>query len=292
VLVLIAMATVIMVAIPRLDPDKKLAFAAGALCAIWCLHLESCSMPRCWAALLAAVVGPSLIMFLLRSPISASRSGALAAGVGIYLGVWAFTRLHTARSLQAVATVAMLFSLAWFARPLVMEFAILFCLSFWLSCGRRFGDRIDAAFLVLTPALLVLGIAILLRKLDIGLVHNLIPQVDLYGVLSWRYDLAKSVRMMPLIPAYLIGIAALLARMAGRRSTAVDLTLSILLLGLLGRIIFPPDAPYARTMLDPVVIAYGSAMALLSAGCLQRIPIRIFVLFIACAALGISIAGV
>jgi len=292
VLVLLALTAVVMLAIPSLDPDKKLVLAVGALCAIWWLHLGARSMRRCWGALLAAIVAASLTILLLRTPNSTSRAGALLAGAGIYLGVWAFTRLHTARALQAVATVAMLFSLVWFARPTVMHFAIPFALIFWLSCGRRFGGRIEAAFLVFTPALLVSGIAILLRKLGIGLVQNPIPQLDLYGVLSWHYDVSDSTRVMPLVPAYLMALAALVARMAGRRSTPVDLTLSVLLLGLLARVVLAFSPPDAMTIVDLGVIAYGSAMALQSAGGLQRIPARLFALFMAGAALGISAAGV
>ena len=275
---------------PRFGPSTKSVFAVGMLCAAWWIHLEGSSLPRLWSSSLVVLIASSLILVLLRTPTSlASKASAVAAGLCVYLAVWAFSLLHSPRALQAVATVAMLFSLVSLARPAVMVFAALFCLIFWLNCGRRFGGRMAAGLLVFTPALLVLGVSILLQTLGIALLENPVPRLDLYGLVGQHHFLYDCDRLRPLLPALLLVVGVLSARLAEGRSTIVDFTWSGLLVCLLGGVLLGPESSKPLTLLDLSVIAYGGAMALLSASSFGKFPLRLLVSSAACGSLAINV---
>jgi hypothetical protein len=276
----------LLVAQPGTTPslDRELIVGVGTCCFGWWFVLQASHSSPLWSALLAILVAPQLFIFLLESSSQAggAKAAALALGLGSYVMVWALSVIDTQRALQSVATMALLLPLAFFSRIEVLMLAAFAGLILWLACGRRFGGYKESGLLVFTPLLLCVSIVLVLRSLGIAMIHNpaSVIDFDFYWVRLWRYQPLNACRVASLIPALMLGFAALWARMIERRASIVDLTYTVSVLALLAGIVLPPVSPDPRILLNAGMIACGGAMPLLAGTQRRRIADRISVITI------------
>jgi uncharacterized protein YggT (Ycf19 family) len=223
--------------------ETALAVAPIAACGIWSVHLRKSALP--WAASLpcAALLAACCTFSFLHHPEHGPREWLSAFGCGIFVyAILSVLRMREKeRSLQAIASAALVLSIGMIAKPAVLVIGILLSAISYFDDRRQTGSLGKLFLLLFTPLMLCLSFVMVLSLLYFG---NLTGLGWIAPTGSTQSQLSVPIAIHDLWPLGM-GLAVLLGRAVAGKAGRSDM-------GYLFLVLVLPLLSTVRQIPDPV----------------------------------------